>query len=272
MALIRTLLGMIVLVALGGCGTRSQAAEQQITITGSTSVGPFVEQLAERYNEMHPEQTINVQALGSSAGIQAATEGTAEIGMSSRQLKTDEATQLESIEIARDALVVIVHPRNPVASLSTEQVRAIFTGAIQNWREVGGNDAPVVVVTREAGSGTYSAFEELVMDEQLPAADALRQGSNGAVRQIVGGDPDAIGYISLGIVDQSVKPVAVDNVQASTDAVVQGRYKLVRPFLFVRRNDRQLSPLAQSFLEYVLSPEGQRELAQGGLIQGADAR
>jgi phosphate transport system substrate-binding protein len=110
------------------------------------------------------------------------------------------------------------------------------------------------------------------MDEQLPAADALRQGSNGAVRQIVAGDPDAIGYISLGIVDQSVKPVAIDHVQASTDAVVQGSYTLVRPFLFVRRNDRQLSPIAQSFVDYVLSPEGQHELALGGLIEGADAR
>jgi phosphate transport system substrate-binding protein len=110
------------------------------------------------------------------------------------------------------------------------------------------------------------------MENELPAAEALRQGSNGAVRQLVAGDPDAIGYISLGIVDPSVKPVAVDGVQASTEAVLEGTYTLVRPFLFVLRKNVSLSPLAQNFLDYVLSPEGQRELTQAGLIQGADAQ
>jgi phosphate transport system substrate-binding protein len=260
------------LLVLAGCGQPTQAADQQLTLTGSTSVGPFAEQLAERYEQQHPGLKINVQSLGSTAGIQAATEGIVEIGISSRHLEPEEAEQLEAIEIARDALAVIMHPSNPVSDLTIEQVRAIFAGRIRNWREVGGRDAPIVIVTREAGSGTYGAFEELVMENERPAPRALRQGSNGAVRQIVAGDPDAIGYISLGIVDDTVKPVAIDDVQPTTHAVISGQYDLVRPFLFVHRQDVPLSPLARDFIDYVLSPEGQRELAQAGLIPGADAR
>jgi phosphate transport system substrate-binding protein len=260
------------LMALTACGQSVAAEAQQLTLTGSTSVTPFIEQLAERYQQMYPGQKINVQGLGSSAGIQAAENGTVELGMSSRHLEADEAEQLQPIEIARDALAIIVHPSNPVTNLTTEQVQRIFTGEVSDWREVGGRNGSIVIVTREAGSGTYGAFEELVMKNKLPAARALRQGSNGAVRQIVAEDRDAIGYISLGIVDPTVKPVAIDGVQASTDAVRAGQYKLVRPFLLVQRKNATLSPLASSFLQYVLSPEGQRELVQAGLIQGADAR
>ncbi|HEY0605834.1 MAG TPA: phosphate ABC transporter substrate-binding protein [Herpetosiphonaceae bacterium] len=264
-------ISILLIGVLTACGQTAQATDQQLTLTGSTSVGPFAEQLAERYEEHHPGSKVNIQALGSSAGIQAAEEGTVEIGMSSRHLEPDEEAQLQAHEIARDALAIIVHPSNQVGDLTTEQVRQIFTGQIGNWREVGGHDAPIDIVTREAGSGTYGAFEELVMDKELPSQSALRQGSNGAVRQIIAGDPDSIGYISLGIVNETVKTVAVDHVQASTDAVMSGQYKLVRPFLFVQRKDAALSPLAQDFLSYVLSPEGQQELVQAGLIQGADA-
>jgi phosphate transport system substrate-binding protein len=257
---------------LTACGQTSQAPAQQLTITGSTSVGPFAEQLAEHYQQQHPEARINIQSLGSSAGIQAATEGTVEIGMSSRHLEPAEEEQLQVYEIARDALAIIVHPTNPITNLSSEQVRAIFTGKIRNWHEVGGKDAEIDIVTREAGSGTYGAFEELVMEKELPAPSALRQGSNGAVRQLVAGAPDAIGYISLGIVNESVKPISIDGVQASTEAVMSGQYTLVRPFLFVQRKNAPLSPLAEDFLQYVLSSEGQQELVQAGLIQGADAQ
>jgi phosphate transport system substrate-binding protein len=257
---------------LAACGQSASASVQQLTLTGSTSITPFAERLAEHYEQAHPDKKINVQGLGSSAGIQAAENGTAELGMSSRHLEPAEAELLLPIEIARDALAIIVHPSNPVTTLSTEQVHAIFTGRVQNWREVGGHDAEIVMVTREAGSGTYGAFEELVMDKELPSTRALRQGSNGAVRQIVAEDSDAVGYISLGIVDQTVKPIAIDGIEASTDAVITGQYKLVRPFLFVRGKEAILSALAEDFLQYVLSREGQEILVEGGLIQGADAQ
>ncbi len=263
---------MFVAVILGACSPTDSGSGNQITITGSTSVTPFVEQLAERYQELHPDRQINVQGLGSSAGIQAAENGTAALGMSSRHLEADEEQLLQKTEVARDALVIIVHPSNSVTNLTPAQVQGIFTGRVENWREVGGPDAPITIVTREAGSGTYSAFEELVMDKVSPTMTALRQGSNGAVRQIVAEDTDAIGYISLGIVDQTVKAVAIDGVVASSDAVRSGEYKLVRPFLFVQRKDQPLPEIAQDFLNFTLSPEGQEELVQGGLIQGADAQ
>lgn len=260
------------LLLLNACVPASTAEEQQLTLTGSTSVTPFAEQLAEQFEQAHPGTKINIQGLGSSAGIQAAENGTVEIGMSSRQLEADESEQLTPVEIARDALAIIVNPSNPVTNLTSQQVRDIFTGRVQNWRAITGQDAPIIIVTREAGSGTYGAFEELVMERELPAASALRQGSNGAVRQIVAEDPNAIGYISLGIVDQSVKAIAIDGISAAHETVVSGEYKLVRPFLFVHRQGGTLSPLAQNFLQYVLSPEGQRELVNAGLIQGADAQ
>ena len=256
---------------LTACGGSTQAGGRQLTITGSTSVTPFIEQVAELYEQQYPGTEINIQGLGSSAGIQAAMNGTVEIGMSSRQLAADEAEQLVPVEMARDALAIIVHPLNPIANLTTEQVRDIFTGSVRTWSALGGQEASIVVVTREAGSGTYGAFEELVMEQQVPDPRALRQGSNGAVRQIVAQDRDAVGYISLGIVDASVKPVAIDEVQASVEAVTAGDYKLVRPFLLVHRRQAALSPLAEDFLRYVLSAEGQRELVQAGLIGGADA-
>ena len=257
---------------LGACSPAGNGTESQITITGSTSVTPFIEQLAERYQQLHPDRQINVQGLGSSAGIQAAENGTAALGMSSRHLEADEEQILQVTEIARDALVMIVHPTIRASNLTPEQVQGIFTGQIKNWSDVGGPNSPITIVTREAGSGTYSAFEELVMDNISPAMNALRQGSNGAVRQIVAEDPDAIGYISLGIVDESVKTVAIDGVVASSDAVRSGTYTLVRPFLFVQRKDTTLPAIAQDFVNFTLSPEGQEELVQGGLIQGADAQ
>jgi phosphate transport system substrate-binding protein len=192
----------------------------------------------------------------------------AEIGMSSRTLKPDEAELLDQIVIARDALALIVHPNNPINNLSGEQIKAIFSGTIRSWAEVGGPPAPIVLVSREAGSGTFSAFEELVMKGVPIVSSALRQGSNGAIRQIVAEDPNAIGYISLGIVDQTVKALSIDGVQPATTNVESKRYKLVRPFLFVWRKDHPLGPVASGFVKYVMSAEGQEELAKSGLVKG----
>src|SRR6476659_1607440 len=176
-----------------------------LTVTGSTSVTPFAEHLAELYQHAHAGVAINIQGLGSSAGIRAALDGVAEIGMSSRDLEPEEAEQLDQIVIARDALAVVVNPSNPVSNLSAAQIQGIFGGQIRSWDAVGGPMLPITVVAGEAGSGTFSAFEELVMKGKPTATLALRHGSNGAIRQIIAQDPNAIGYISLGIVDPTVK-------------------------------------------------------------------
>ena len=242
-----------------------------VTITGSTSVTPFAEHLAELYQHGHPGTSINIQGLGSSAGIRAALDGVAEIGMSSRNLKPDEAEQLQQQVIARDALAVIVHPSNPVQNLTRAQIQGVFTGAIRTWDVVGGPARPIVLVSREAGSGTFSAFEELVMEGETLSPGALRQGSNGAVRQIVADHSDAIGYISLGIVDRTVKALQIDGVDATAEHVEQGTYRLVRPFLFVWRKDHELSSLASDFVAYTMSPAGQEELIRSGLVRGEES-
>jgi phosphate transport system substrate-binding protein len=251
---------------LAGCGSASSAS---VTITGSTSVTPFAEHLAELYQKQHPGTVINIQGLGSSAGIRAAIDGVAEVGMSSRDLKPEEAEQLDQQMIARDALALIVNPANPVDNLSGDQIKAIFSGAIGSWAEVGGSSQPIVLVSREAGSGTFGAFEELVMKGVPISSAALRQGSNGAIRQIVAEDPNAIGYISLGIVDQTVKALSIDGVRAATANVETGQYRLVRPFLLVWRKGQPLGQLASDFVGYVMSAAGQEELAKAGLVKGA---
>jgi phosphate transport system substrate-binding protein len=257
---------LVCLIAVSGCA-RSTGG---ITLAGSTSVQPFADMLAEEYMTLHPTEHVNVQGGGSSAGIEAALSGAAQIGMSSRDLKGDE-TKLVRIEIARDAIAVVVHPSNPVRDLSLEQVRGIFSGKVRRWSEVGGPDRPIVVVTREEGSGTRSAFQDLVLSANV-AVDpgALVQDSNGAVRQLVSNDPSAVGYVSLGLVNEQVKSVSLDGVQATTANIQAGKYKLVRPFLFVLKAEPEGS--TKAFIDYVLGADGQKSLAHEGLLGPSSKR
>ncbi len=147
-------------------------------------------------------------------------------------------------------------------------MQAIFGGRIRSWAELGGPDEEINVVVREAGSGTFGAFDELIMEGKPITTQALRQGSNGAIRQLVSQDPNSIGYISLGLVDETVKALPVNGVEPSVDHVLNGSYSFVRPFLYVWQKGHQLSPQAQRFVDYVMSPEGQNELSQLGLVKG----
>lgn len=262
----RSLLFLALLpLLLAACGQSDSAG---LTVTGSTSVAPFAEHLAELYQHAHTGTAINIQSLGSSAGIQAAIDGVAEIGMSSRELKPEEADKLDELVIARDALAVIVHPANPVSKLSLKQVQDIFSGSVRSWSALGGPEQPIDLVIREAGSGTAGAFDELVMKGKAITITALRQGSNGAIRQVVAENPNAIGYISLGIVDNTVKALAINNVAPSVAHVEAGTYTFVRPFLFVWRKGHTFSPLAKQYIDYVMSAEGQQELQNLGLVKG----
>ncbi len=253
-------------LTLAGCSARRTTASA-LTLSGSTSVSPFAEHLGELYQKQHAGIAINVQSLGSTAGIQATIQGVAEVGMSSRDLKPEEAAKLEQLVIARDALAVVVHPSNPVSGLTLQQVKDVFAGKIVNWRELGGDDARITLVAREAGSGTFAAFEELVLKGVPVTHAALRQGSNGAIRQVVAEDEHAIGYISLGIVDATVKALAIDSIQPTQKEVIAGHYKFVRKFLFVWAKGKQPSTLAQTFMDYVMSQEGQTEFEKLGLIR-----
>ena len=234
-----------------------------LTVAGSTSVQPFAEKLAETYMATHPGLAINVQGGGSTAGVRAAETGAAQIGMSSRHLKDSEKA-LRQVTIALDGIAIIVNAANPVKGLTRAQVAAIFAGEVPRWSAVGGADRPIHFVSREEGSGTRGAFEEMVMGKKEIAPRALVQDSNGAVREIVASDPDALGYISLGLVDRRVRSVAVDGVLPTHETILAKRYGVVRPFLFLTREEP--AGAARAFIDYVLGPEGQRLLGLEGLI------
>ncbi len=259
---------LLALPLLSGCQRSGGAAATQITVAGSTSVTPFAEQLAEEFMRQHPSEKVNIQGIGSSAGIQATETGAADVGMSSRELKESEAAVLTPITMALDALAIIVHPSNTVQNLTLDQVRRVFAGSLRNWREVGGKDAPITLVNREAGSGTRGAFEELVMGKHGPplSFQSIRQGSNGSVRAVVEGDPLAIGYISLGIVSPQVRALHIDGAPPSQETVRVGTYKLVRPFLFVVPKGADAGSLEKAYIDFVLSDAGQEVLVQSGLI------
>jgi phosphate transport system substrate-binding protein len=189
--------------------------------------------------------------------------------MSSRQLTVAEKG-LNEIPIAVDGIVIIVNRANRVQGLTVEQARDVFAGRVKNWHELGGRSRPITVISREDGSGTRASFEEKVMtgaakQPEPVAADALVQDSNGAVREIVADDPDAVGYISFGLVDERVHPLALDSVAPSEESIRLGTYPVTRKFLFLTRHEP--TGRTKEFIDYVLSPEGQGVLVQEGLVQ-----
>ncbi len=253
-------------LALGACkrdGGGAGNAQGPLTLAGSTSVQPFAEKWSEAYSAAHPGAQINVQGGGSTAGIKAAQTGAAQIGTVSRDLKADEKS-LTPIVVARDGIAIVVNPANPITDLTLAQVKAIFSGQAKSWKELGGIDKPLNVITREEGSGTRGAFEELALGGSKVATSALVQDSTGAVREMVHGDPAAIGYISLGLVNDQVKAVKLAGVDATEANVVAGKYPLVRPFLFVTQGAP--TGTAKDFIAYVLSPAGQELVRKEGLI------
>lgn len=241
------------------CGKRKTS----ITLAGSTAFQPFAEKLAEQYMLIHPEVNITVQGGGSALGIQSALSGTADIGMADLVQLPPEAQDLHAIVVAKDGISVIVHPTNPIDNLTLDQVRDIFNGVIRNWKEVGGIDHSITVVSREAGSGTRSSFEEIVQNIHL-IEDAIIQDSNGTIRETVANDPNAIGYISHGMVNEKVKPLHINDVPCTVEEILKGRYVLVRPIFLLTRAEPQ-GEMAQ-FVNYILSEEGQNTIRTSGLI------
>jgi len=255
----RILLFFLVILSFVGC----QRSKAGLTVAGSTSVEPFAELLAEEYMVHHPGSHIYVQGGGSTAGIEAARTGAAHIGMSSRSLLASEG-DLIGTPIARDAIAVVVHPENEVRDLTLRQINEVFSGKMTNWKELGGRSRPIVLVTREEGSGTREAFQKMVMGKNEISLAALVQDSNGAIRQVVSNDPNAIGFISLGLVNQSVRALSISGVEATVANIEKGAYTLVRPFLFVFRHEPEGE--AKDFLRFILTPAAQNLLAREGLV------
>jgi phosphate transport system substrate-binding protein len=241
----------------------SGAPGSAMIVAGSTSVQPYAEVLAEEYMVLNPDSEIDIQGGGSSAGITAAQTQSADIGMSSRALK-DEEKSLWYAEIARDGLVLIVNPKNPIKNLTSDQIRDIYTATITDWSQLGGSKSKINIIAREEGSGTRSAFTELLMDKAEITPKAIVQDSNGAVRQLVADDPNAIGFISLGLVNDKVKALHLDGIEATRENIMNGSYSLSRPFLFVTNGEP--TGLAKKFIDFTLSSEGQKLLSNEGLI------
>ena len=238
-----------------------------ISMVGSTSMEKLANALSEAFMEEYPDVTVTAEFVGSGAGIEAVTNGTADIGNSSRSLKDEEkaAGVVENI-VAIDGIAVCVDPANEVADLTKEQLTNIYNGTITNWKEVGGADEPIIVIGREAGSGTRGAFEELV-DLKDACKYANELDSTGAVIAKVASTPGAIGYASLDALDDSVKALSLEGVEATAENIKAGNYFLSRPFVMATKGEiSEQNDLVQAWFDFVLGDEGQQVASEVGLI------
>ena len=258
-----TVLAMGIAFAGGGKETQqSNAGPYTIAIGGSTSVNPLMELLIAEYEKSHGNVKFTVSATGSGDGIKGAAAGTYEIGMSSRELTPAEiGTGLEDLVIAIDGIAVILNKANPVANLTTDQIKDIYTGKITRWEQLGasasGKTGGIAVISREPGSGTRGAFEELLKFQDQLVKGAIEFDGTGAIKAEVSRNADAIGYISLGSLDNTVKPLNVGGVVPSNANVVSGSYKIARPFILVTKKSTPLNAETKAFINWIMTSAGQ---------------
>jgi phosphate transport system substrate-binding protein len=250
------------MLLVSGCtGTEGETGVSgTITEAGSTTVQPVAESLAAAFKVKYPDINVVIQGGGSSTGIKAAAEGTVDIGAASRELKPNEVGTVVAHVLARDGIAIVVHPSQKISNLSMDQVRQIFAGEISSWNQVGGSNQDIVVVAREEGSGTRAAFEEMVMGDALITGTAILQPSNGAARTTVAGDANAIGFLSFGYLDSSVKALSVDGVAGTVENAKNGTYPIVRPLLLLTKG--QPEGIVKEFMDFCLGPEGQEIVAE----------
>lgn len=253
-----------------GCGSNSGGLgdSSKVSVSGSTSIGPLMETIGEKFQEKNEGVSVEVQQIGSSGGIKNAIEGTSEIGMSSRDLKDEEKSAgLKETKIAIDGIALITNTANPVKNLTMDQVKGIYTGKITNWKEVGGNDAPIVIVSREEGSGTRDGFQEIVgFESEELSKDAQISDGSGNIKTTVEGNENAIGYISFGYVDEKVNSLKVNDVEPTDANVIDNKYPISRPFILVNKEDN-LSEKGKALIDYILSDEGQALVSEKGFIK-----
>ena len=265
---ITTLLAVGISAALAGCGGKSpteNVTAQTVSTDGSTSMEKVIGYLSEAYMSENSGTKITYNPTGSGAGIQAVSEGRCDIGLSSRDLKPEEAETLNSEVIAIDGIAMIVNPQNPVSDLTIEQIGKLYKGEIENWSEVGGSDAPVVLIGREAASGTRDGFESITETEDA-CKYTQELTSTGDVVQTVSSNPNAIGYASLASVKDSVKLLSVEGVTPTTETIQNGTYKIQRNFVFVTPKNKELSEAAQSFMDYALSAAADEMIEKAGAV------
>ena len=257
---------IVAIIAIAALVFTSGGSASTINVVGSTSVQSVAEKLAEEYQKTHGDVRINVQGGGSSVGIKSAQDGTADIGTSSKALKDDEKQGLDEFTLGFDGIVIAVNTENGVSDLSKDQLKDIFSGKITNWKDVGGSDEPIHLVTREDGSGTLDAFESIVMGKDTKIkSDAIVQSSTEAVKQSVKQDPAAIGFVSYAHMSDDVKALDIGGVTPSDATIGDGTYELQRPFLFLTKG----TPTGdvKAFIDWVMGPEGSKILAEEKIIK-----
>ena len=250
-----------------GCGAdKSTSNGGTVATDGSTSMEKVIGYLSEAYMEENADVKVTYNPTGSGSGIQAVQEGRCDIGLASRNLKDEEkANGLEGTILAYDGIAIIVNPNNPVSDLSVETIAKIYTGEIKNWKEVGGNDAEIVLIGREAGSGTRDGFESIT-DTEDKCKYRQELTSTGDVITTVANNPAAIGYASLASVKDTVKALKVDGVVASEETIKDGSYVVQRPFVLVTKKDAKLSESAQKFFDYITSEAANEIISGAGVV------
>ena len=252
---------LIMVCALTACGGNKEA----VSTDGSTSMNKVIGALGEAF-ETDTGITVTYNATGSGAGIQAVLEGRCDIGLASRNLKDEEkANGLEGTVLAYDGIAIIVNPENPVNDLDLKTIAKIYTGEIKNWKEIGGKDAEIVLIGREAGSGTRDGFESIT-DTEDKCAYRQELTSTGDVITTVASNPNAIGYASLASVKDTVKALTVDGVVPSEETIKNGSYVVQRPFVLVTKTDVTLSESAQSFFNFITSEAAQEIIIEAGVV------
>lgn len=258
-----------ILAAIPGHG--GPWAQERVSITGSTTVLPIAQKAAEEFMKKHPEVKISVAGSGSGDGIKAIIDGTADIGNSSRDMKQKEleaakakgATVVRHV-VAYDCIVPVVHPANKVSDLTLEQLKGIYTGKIKRWKEVGGEDKPIVVISRDSSSGTFEVWNHKVLKDERVRPDAQLQASNGAVAQAVAGNKYAIGYVGIGYLNPKLKPLRVGGKEANASTARDGSYPISRELYMFTRGEPQ-GPV-KAYLDFVKGPAGQQIAKQEGFV------
>lgn len=264
-AAITLIAGMLTACGKTDAGYSNTDGSQVVATDGSTSMEKVIGFLSEAYMEEHDNVKVTYNPTGSSAGIQAVEEGRCDIGLASRDLKEEEKADLQETVVAIDGIAMIVNADNPVTDLSLEQIQSIYTGKVTNWKEVGGSDAPIVCIGREAASGTRDGFESVTGTE-----DACKYSqeltSTGDVVQTVSGNPNAVGYASAASVNDSVKVLSVEGVAPSMQTIQSGDYSVQRNFVLVTKKNRALSKEAQDFFDFATSGQADDLITEAGAV------
>jgi phosphate transport system substrate-binding protein len=258
-------ISFLLVSAVSGCSDGELSGT--ISEGGSTTVYPLAEKLAREFMNEHPKVTVTTDEGGSSgAGIHGVSEGTLDIGAASRELKPDEPALVTHL-IGRDGIAIVIHPSNPVANLALAQVKEIFAGTVADWGEIDGDAGKIKVVCREEGSGTRGAFEDMVMEGAAVFDGAILEPSNTRVRSFVSTHPEAIGYLSVGYVDHTVRALSIDGIECTIGTCQSGDYPVVRPLYFLTGEPlEEVSMLVRAFIEISRSARGQDIVAGEGYI------